>query len=434
MKVSTFFSFITFAGLTLAASKKESKTTTTTTKATSTKSIASSPTTTNECIIVKEAFGKLNATYPWFTDIANCCKNKTEFTCTDNKIEAIKLNSVKLQIPLSEKFGELTSLKQLSLANTGILGSIPSSLFKSKNLEIIELNDNKLTGSLAKEIGDLKKLKKLNLKGNSLEGEIPDTLFKIETLEEVNLAGNKLSGEIPELKNELKTCSFSGTSLCTVNKLSCDESLDVCSKGGLSTFAIVGIIIAGAIVLGIIIALAFCRGKKSNEDDNTSKELNMSERKLTSNNSLSSSSSTINVNNEEIPEVEITDKRRTGIFQPLPDIPRDGSNLSEDIFEKKESESFVLLDIPENVKSDFVEDLIDSNPALISPFLQLKDEKSFASKSNNSSCSSSSCCSSCSCSSCSCSSCSSKSSISSKSSHDVKPPVAPVINNNTKPE
>jgi len=410
MKISTLFSFIAFSSVALAITTKK---TSTSTKATSTTaSKATGDASSSDCDIIKDVFDGLNAanvTYPWFTDVKNCCNNK-EFTCVNNKIEEINLNSVKLEIPLSDKIGELTNLKKLSLAKTGLIGAIPSGLFKSTNLEIIELNDNKLNSTIAKEFGDLKKLKTLNLNNNNLNGDIPESLFKIDTLENVNLANNKVTGKIPQLSKDLKTCSFSGTSLCTTSKLDCDSSLSLCEKKGLSTPALIGIILGGIALLIILLLLVCCCVKSSKSKDKSFKE--NSEQKLTSKGSLSSISSKSSRSSTSSSSSSSSSKvnaNNISVFQPLPEITR------ENIYDKKD-ESFVLLDIPESVKGDFVEDLVDANPALLSPFLSKMDEAS--NKSSRSSVASS-CSSSCS----SCSSCSSGSSV----SQNVTVPPAAVV-------
>jgi len=231
------------------------------------------------------------------------------------------------------------------------------------------------------------------------------------------------------MKQTLKTCNFELTELCSVEELSCSSSLKVCEKKGtVYNYALIGIIIGAAVLIGlIIIALCCCgRKRKDTKTKEVTKASSISKQKLNSSGSISSkssssssssssskSSSANNDDKEDLKSMETLEvggeESRTNpsnsSFEPLPDISRDGGKLGDDIFVKKEK-SFVLLDIPEGVKNDFVEDLIDTNPALLSPFLALKDDASHTSRSSVSSKSSRS----------SVSSKSSKSSVSSKSS------------------
>jgi len=94
MKVSTLFLFIilvvtdfsfSLAGTT--SKKVSSNSTKTTTTTTSTK--LNGATSSSDCSILKEVFRGVNSTYSWYTDIMNCCKNKAEFLCTGNKVEAM---------------------------------------------------------------------------------------------------------------------------------------------------------------------------------------------------------------------------------------------------------------------------------------------------------------------------------------------------------
>ncbi|KAG4094002.1 L domain-like protein [Neocallimastix lanati (nom. inval.)] len=449
MKISTLFTFFAFFCLTLAKDTPKTTTITVTSATTSSKATAKASKETansrakaieskkvgSDCEILKDVFSGLKATYPWFKDINNCCNKKAEFTCVNNKVEAIKLNSVKLNMTLSEKIGELTNLKQLSLSQTGLTGSIPKSLFKISNLEILELNGNKLDGTINNEFGNLKKLKTLNLNNNNLSGAVPESLFQIKSLENVNLANNKLTGQIPEMKNSLKTCSFSGTSLCTKSKLSCDKSLNVCDvndKKDTSNKNIITYIIIGAIIVVILLIICCCCCCRSNGsgDKKKNRKLNSKDSLSSLSSSNSSSSSASSSNENKLGKTREVNEYST--FEPLPEITRDEGKIGSDdsLFVKKEK-SFVLLEIPESVKNDFVEDLVDANPTLISPFLTLKEDmKTLESKSSKSSLNSShSSCSSCSCSSSgssvySGSSVSSASSASSKSTSLKVPTVA----------
>ena len=95
-------------------------------------------------------------------------------------------------------FGE--SLEQLRLSDCNLQGSIPDSLFESKDrLTIAELHDNPgLNGTLPTTIGDAFNLEYLYFSGTSLTGQIPSEI-----------------GLLTSLRSELRinNCMFSGSTI-----------------------------------------------------------------------------------------------------------------------------------------------------------------------------------------------------------------------------
>lgn len=110
-------------------------------------------------------------------------------------------NQLTGSIPL--ELGNLLNLENLSLRNNQLSGSIPSDLGNLINLTHLYLRNNQLSGSIPVELGNLSNLILLiNLQNNQLNGNIPVELSNLTTLEELNLNNNQLSGSIPvELSN-----------------------------------------------------------------------------------------------------------------------------------------------------------------------------------------------------------------------------------------
>ena len=70
----------------------------------------------------------------------------------------------------------LTKLRDLSLANNELSGTIPDWLGSLIDLKHLQLNNNDLAGNIPPKLGDLTKLVKLSLSGNALTGCIPSSL------------------------------------------------------------------------------------------------------------------------------------------------------------------------------------------------------------------------------------------------------------------
>ena len=86
----------------------------------------------------------------------------------------------------------------ISLAERGLTGTIPSELGDLSSLEWLSLLGNQLSGYIPPELGDLSYLTGLHLSGNQLSGAIPAELGSLSNLGELYLSGNQLSGCIPE--------------------------------------------------------------------------------------------------------------------------------------------------------------------------------------------------------------------------------------------
>lgn len=92
------------------------------------------------------------------------------------------------EIPAS--FGDLISLKYLSLASNSFSGSIPDSISAVSGLVHMDLSSNQLNGTIPKFISQMKNLKYLNLANNNLRGVVPFNLSFIRGLEVFKVDGN----------------------------------------------------------------------------------------------------------------------------------------------------------------------------------------------------------------------------------------------------
>ncbi|TQD90736.1 hypothetical protein C1H46_023668 [Malus baccata] len=215
--------------------------------------------------------------------------------CENNRVTGIRLPGVALSgvIP-SGIFGNLTSLRTLSLRLNALRGPLPSDLSACVTLRNLYLQGNLFSGEIPEFLYSLHDLVRLNLASNNFSGEISLGFNNLTRLRTLYLESNKLSGAIPELKlpnldqfnvsNNLlngsvpkqlqsySSSSFLGNSLC-------GGPLDACPGDGggdvnindnhkrrkLSGGAIAGIVIGSVLAFLVIIMLLifFCRKKKS---------------------------------------------------------------------------------------------------------------------------------------------------------------------------
>jgi hypothetical protein len=90
-----------------------------------------------------------------------------------------------------------TTVRELSLPNNNLVGTLPDSLGNQTNLRWLDLHSNELTGSIPTELGNLSNLQILYLNSNQLTGSIPPSLSNLGNLLWLYLNSNQLTGSIP---------------------------------------------------------------------------------------------------------------------------------------------------------------------------------------------------------------------------------------------
>jgi len=108
-------------------------------------------------------------------------------------------------ISIPKSIGQLTNLKNLSLANNW-LTVLPKSMQQLRNLKKIDLSGNYFT-VLPEWIGKLNNLEELVLADNQL-AKLPDSLLKLNSLRMLNLERNELSSHSTEMMTSLKDCEI----------------------------------------------------------------------------------------------------------------------------------------------------------------------------------------------------------------------------------
>ncbi|KAF3331834.1 inactive leucine-rich repeat receptor-like protein kinase IMK2-like protein [Carex littledalei] len=141
------------------------------------------------------------------TGLDACSGAWTGIKCVLGEVIAIQLPWKGLGGHITEKVGQLTALRKLSLHDNSIGGQIPQSLGFLRDLRGINLFNNRFSGSIPASIGNCVLLQTLDLSNNLLTGSIPS--FSNNTkLYRINLSYNNLSGEIPVGLTSLPPLTF----------------------------------------------------------------------------------------------------------------------------------------------------------------------------------------------------------------------------------
>ncbi|CAN4082968.1 unnamed protein product [Withania somnifera] len=114
------------------------------------------------------------------------------------------LRVTNLSLPNSQLLGSIPSslgmiqyLTNLDLSNNSINGSIPLTLFSTPELQRLDFSNNRVSGELPELVGRLKNLQFLNLSGNALVGNLPANLTSLRNLTVVSLKDNYFFGAVP---------------------------------------------------------------------------------------------------------------------------------------------------------------------------------------------------------------------------------------------
>ena len=100
--------------------------------------------------------------------------------------------------------GMPSTLVELQLANTGVVGPLSPACLDYPYLRQLNLDSMELGGTLPTELGLLGSLESMSIANSGLTGEIPRELSMLnQTLQTLNLANNFLEGHVPIELNDL---------------------------------------------------------------------------------------------------------------------------------------------------------------------------------------------------------------------------------------
>ncbi|KAL3918829.1 MAG: hypothetical protein SGILL_004052 [Bacillariaceae sp.] len=134
------------------------------------------------------------------------------------QLESYRVSANRLAGTIPESVMEVTTLKELWMADNQVEGSIPASIGQLTNLETLYLYRNAITGPIPTETG-LLGLSELQVFQNFLSGPVPEELYQNTDLDLLRLDRNGLSGSISESIGDLSNLGdlridenlFSGT-------------------------------------------------------------------------------------------------------------------------------------------------------------------------------------------------------------------------------
>lgn len=115
---------------------------------------------------------------------------------------------------LSPSIGQLSELREISLANNNLVDQLPSQIVDCKKLEILDLQNNQFSGNVPLNLSSLVRLRVLDLSRNRFSGNLKFLKY-FPNLEHLSLANNLFSGKVPpsirSFRN-LRFFDFSGNS------------------------------------------------------------------------------------------------------------------------------------------------------------------------------------------------------------------------------
>ncbi|KMZ67074.1 Receptor-like kinase [Zostera marina] len=142
------------------------------------------------------------------TGIGACSGDWVGIKCVNGQVIAIQLPWKGLSGQLSEKIGQLTSLRKISIHDNFIGGRIPEAFGFLKQLRGVYLFNNRFSGEIPPEIGNSPVLQTLDISGNLLTGAIPVTLTNSTRIYRLNIGFNNLSGSIPNVLAQSSSLNF----------------------------------------------------------------------------------------------------------------------------------------------------------------------------------------------------------------------------------
>ncbi|PWA41161.1 Leucine-rich repeat-containing protein [Artemisia annua] len=135
-----------------------------------------------------------------YSDVTPCswngvvCENFTNDP--EARVTRLSLANSGLTGSLPANMGLIQHMKEINLSNNFINGSIPLSLYTAPELESIDVSNNLISGEIFGFVGGWKSLRYLNVSNNLLTGKLPQNLALLANLTVVSLKGNYFYGEI----------------------------------------------------------------------------------------------------------------------------------------------------------------------------------------------------------------------------------------------
>ena len=159
-----------------------------------------------------------------------CNEGWQGLNCTSTcHIQGIELPGYNLTGALSPSLGSLNTIRNLTLRDNHIIGSLPVSLKNWTHIDYVDIEKNALSGTFPEWITDYwLTIRSLTLSYNHLHGSIPNTIHHLQHLTLLNLRNNSFTGTLPITMTSmpslqylyLKYNSFNGTLPSDIGNLS----------------------------------------------------------------------------------------------------------------------------------------------------------------------------------------------------------------------
>eukprot|EP00899_Mesostigma_viride_P024809 jgi/Mesvir1/5512/Mv15553-RA.1 len=137
----------------------------------------------------------ISALTSWTADGDPC--GFTFVSCSNGRVSMLSMAESGLQGTLAKELGSLAALSYLELSRNQLSGTIPLQLESASFLQFLLLYQNQLSGTIPPELQSLTSLTALYLYNNQLSGTIPTALGAMASMRYLILNGNGLSGTIP---------------------------------------------------------------------------------------------------------------------------------------------------------------------------------------------------------------------------------------------
>jgi hypothetical protein len=142
----------------------------------------------------------------WLIDVNECKWYGIDCTNIDlggnigdqREVRNITLLEQNISGTIPSELGLLSSMEGFAVGNNYLHGTIPQALDRWVNLTIFYVFDNELSGSLPSSIGQWTNLKKLSVTFNRLTGSLPSSTRQWTNLESLSLFNNQFTGTIPD--------------------------------------------------------------------------------------------------------------------------------------------------------------------------------------------------------------------------------------------
>uniref|UniRef100_A0A0E0GDK2 non-specific serine/threonine protein kinase n=1 Tax=Oryza nivara TaxID=4536 RepID=A0A0E0GDK2_ORYNI len=113
----------------------------------------------------------------------------------------LNLANNNLEGPIPDNISSCMNLISLNLSSNYLSGAIPIELAKMKNLDTLDLSCNMVAGPIPSAIGSLEHLLRLNFSNNNLVGYIPAEFGNLRSIMEINHLGGLIPQEVGMLQN-----------------------------------------------------------------------------------------------------------------------------------------------------------------------------------------------------------------------------------------